>query len=608
MDLHDELERHSREAASGAGSRLQGADVRTRLDARVARARRIGAAKTGAGALAAVGVLAVGASLAAPLWESPSPASDGPSATPWTTTVIDDSTPVADASFAFPAGLEKAPLTCGSEYAVAEGATRQSNDAAILPLTVTAASAVGGSDASALEPGAALVTWTAAVESDASLEGFAFNAYGVTVADGVVVASSFLGGQTPAGGGLLDALDAPMPGVCGGLESSLNPDDGDYTFHLWVQVVDGTGTPVATVVDPVAPETLDVEGLGDYRSRTSSYDGLPNLAIDPIQCGDASSVEGRLWQATDYSESLPEGVRMPGFSTSLQTTAGVSVRVSLSGPLVPDTVAAAQAFGVVDGVVVGVSPVALGADALNFSGSVSLIEQCGQGDPAQMDVYVIQMALDESGEGAEPRGAVVFRFGTVDTAVVVDAEGFPTLGTTSYLADAVTVWAIDGPLTCQALADSVALDGEALNVQGQRAPIPAWLETGRLYGWGDDVLVGGTPAPLGAVGQANYEDVRALASDISSGPGELVLTGADGSVWGFAVTWEERDDLPHDAPGVFAVLTPNYDCHDGVVPEGVYEARLAYASVDGSTSVAQLERIVVVSGVPSLPEVDAAGR
>ncbi len=190
----------------------------------------------------------------------------------------------------------------------------------------------------------------------------------------------------------------------------------------------------------------------------------------------------------------------------------------------------------------------------------------------------------------------------------VDLTGSHLLGDKIILAGTVAVWDVTGPLTCDALAASAPDDGVGVDVVGQTAPVPVFLETGRLYGWGDDVLVGGTPAPLGKVGQWDYEAVQVLASDFSAGPAELVLTGADGVHWGFTVTWEERDDLPHDAPGVFAVLTPNYDCHDGVIAEGVYAARMSFTAGDQSTQVVQLNPLVVVSGVPSLPEVDAAGR
>ena len=190
----------------------------------------------------------------------------------------------------------------------------------------------------------------------------------------------------------------------------------------------------------------------------------------------------------------------------------------------------------------------------------------------------------------------------------VDPAAMPSLGGEGYLAAGVTVWDVAGPLTCDALAASAPEDGVGFDVSGQRVPLPAWLETGRLYGWGDDVLVGGTPAPLGAMGQADYEALQVLASDFSAGPGDLVLTGAGGERWGFTVMWEERDDLPHDAPGVFAVISPDFECNSGVIPEGVYEARMAFRAGDQTTQVVQLELMTVVGGVPSLPEVDAAGR
>jgi hypothetical protein len=40
----------------------------------------------------------------------------------------------------------------------------------------------------------------------------------------------------------------------------------------------------------------------------------------------------------------------------------------------------------------------------------------------------------------------------------------------------------------------------------------------------------------------------------------------------------------------------------------MYEARLAYRAGDQTTQVVELLPMTVVCGVPSLPEVDAAGR
>ena len=61
MDLHEMFDRHARAASADAGDHLRGASIRARLDARVARGRRVRNAAFGAGGVAAVGLLAVGA-------------------------------------------------------------------------------------------------------------------------------------------------------------------------------------------------------------------------------------------------------------------------------------------------------------------------------------------------------------------------------------------------------------------------------------------------------------------------------------------------------------------------------------------------------------------
>ena len=61
MDLHHEFETFAQARATETGARLRGADVRARLGSRVARGRRARHAAMGAGTVAAVGLLAVGA-------------------------------------------------------------------------------------------------------------------------------------------------------------------------------------------------------------------------------------------------------------------------------------------------------------------------------------------------------------------------------------------------------------------------------------------------------------------------------------------------------------------------------------------------------------------
>lgn len=77
MDLHDEFERHAHARASESGAHLRGADVRSRLDARVTRGRRVRNVTVGVGTVAAVGVLTVGAVMVPRLGDQSVPGSAG---------------------------------------------------------------------------------------------------------------------------------------------------------------------------------------------------------------------------------------------------------------------------------------------------------------------------------------------------------------------------------------------------------------------------------------------------------------------------------------------------------------------------------------------------
>ncbi len=417
MDLHNELDRQARRASLSAADRLGSAEAGEALVARVLHRRRV-RATAWTGASAACVAVVVGAVAMAGPW---SPRESAPAAATTTgSTVIDASTLLVDAPFAFARNLEKAPLACGEEYTVPAGASRQAEDSFRWPVTVTASATVHGSNAGALGLGEDLLTWTAEVAPRTAVEDLGFTAYAVVEHEGRVAASTYLGGQEPAGGGVLDPLDTPVPGLCGGIVANTYPDDGEYTFHLWVQLVDAKGAPVATVIDPVEPVTLYVKGIAGYWNRSTTFNGYPNLSVNPIKCGDPSSAEGRLWDSAGYSADLPVGVSMPGWSASLGDGTAPKVSNTLDAPLTTEeSFAIAQAFGVVNGVVVAVGDVRATSDALGYSASLDLSSPCGVGAVSSMDVYVLQEALIADGSFAPPvKAAALFRLGPVDVIPV----------------------------------------------------------------------------------------------------------------------------------------------------------------------------------------------
>lgn len=197
-----------------------------------------------------------------------------------------------------------------------------------------------------------------------------------------------------------------------------------------------------------------------------------------------------------------------------------------------------------------------------------------------------------------------------EASALPNPADLPRVGDENYLATIDALWQLTGVQACEAIAAEPYPGAKAeAGVYGSTVPVPSWLETGRLYGWGDDVLVGGYPIPVAPLtaeqaAMGGDADIEQFGRDAV-----LVITGADGVSWGYSVTWLLIVDPVHDEPGTFVELNDTYECGgDGVPPEGVYNARLAYLAADGTHDILELSPIQVVSGVPSLPEVDAAGR
>ena len=193
------------------------------------------------------------------------------------------------------------------------------------------------------------------------------------------------------------------------------------------------------------------------------------------------------------------------------------------------------------------------------------------------------------------------------TAAAVDPRDMPVVTEGDYLVQRGRSWSVDSALTCAVLADAQPPADAVFTLDAPQWPIPSWLETGRLYGWGDDVLVGGYPTPVVLSSQAESGSIRAAMTTLVAGEVDLSLRGADGQVWGYSVMWSDREDLPHDAPGLFVELNADWGCNSTIPAAGVYDARLSYVREDGAFMVAELSQITVVRGVPSLPDVNAQG-
>jgi hypothetical protein len=124
---------------------------------------------------------------------------------------------------------------------------------------------------------------------------------------------------------------------------------------------------------------------------------------------------------------------MPGWSASLGDGNAPTVSNTLDAPLTTEeSFAIAQAFGVVDGVVVAVGEIRTTSDALNYSAPLDLSSPCGVSAPSSMDVYVLQEALIAYGSNASPvKAAVMFKLGPIDVSPLVGPSPSATSATSA---------------------------------------------------------------------------------------------------------------------------------------------------------------------------------
>ncbi|GIG53817.1 hypothetical protein [Demequina activiva] len=380
--------------------------------------------------------------------------------------------------------------------------------------------------------------------------------------------------------------------------------------------------PVATPSASTPPDPRSADGAGLVIDEETAISDDAALDVTALRCGDAT---GLVSGVTAHDER----------AVGLQATAQLGKRAD-DGTIVerPDSVWAGYevlyfdttlTWGADEDLTVTLVPLLLDQDDVVAVGEpvdarspfswdrihMPLPGDCATGAAAAGDgEYIAALAVATDLPNGDPAARFVFSAGpveytgldvTVGEPEPIDPANPPELGSSGYLA-ATAVTQLTGDLSCTgslAAAEVPEPDysGEASNPVP--VPLPRWIETGRLYGYGDDALIGGYPIPLGT-------DAAALVDQYGKGPARLVLSSDAGDAWVFDVSWSERDDLPHDAPGWFVELNQVWDCGGaGIIEPGDYQARLVHSDVEpGQPGTAVLTPVTIVSGVPSIPELD----
>ncbi|WP_144018441.1 hypothetical protein [Demequina sp. NBRC 110051] len=621
MNLHEELGRIGADATAGSRGRLASAEVADGLGARVRRGRR-SRVLGGAGVVAGVALVAVGvwswvpfggaASVGPAGTLPPTPAVGSPEADPYLYQV-DGTTPV-DTSAPFSLAGDSA-VVCGDVIDVEAGGYSLSSampDGGVFLLARLHAAESAGTTAEwevSVGGGASSITATAVAMVGDVVVGVGSSTSGHSVSDGWSTGSS---------------LSAPEPTRCGGASDDIEFNGAtDVRDVVLVEAWGTTGESARTRLAVLAADSTEPSNYVEEGPLTTpSTDAVPQGAVDngaqPVDTSDLRcGAEGRLEEgATWYDKGA--------------TDADVA---AVSQTLADDESVVEQPSTLWVGYEAHRFVVTVEADAgLTYAAYPMLFrgdEIVGRLDPVGIDgvqavVYTPQPGdcgafgdwVSGNDDTFTPKVLIegTFADGTVGAQFVVSAGDIEYTGLGQWeggvreldiedLATAEVVTLLGG-FTCEATldaAEATADDGVGDTSTGAFAPIPSTVETGRLYGYGDDALVGGYPAPLGP-------DATFAVEEFGREPARLVLSSGEDR-WVFDAAWSERDDLPHDDAGWFVALSQVWDCGSpDLIPEGDYEARLIYSDADGDQAgTAVLSDIAVVEGVPSLPEIDSAG-
>ena len=198
---------------------------------------------------------------------------------------------------------------------------------------------------------------------------------------------------------------------------------------------------------------------------------------------------------------------------------------------------------------------------------------------------------------------------------VADAprDVLPIVYSPNYLVDMLGKYETSGAVSCQQIP-TVPISTEGSPFPDFMAGLPRWIEINRIYGMPNE-LPAAYPIPLYQGDGSGYNQSLISLPKLYPDDAQVVvaLVAGDGSWWGFDATYDVRDVMPFDRPGMYVTLTPEPTCMGGPravdgakIPAGVYAARQMTAPTTGPgvTTIRDLGTVEVVTGLPSIPQLN----